>query len=108
MKICIISDRHANLEALEALPDDYDELWVLGDLVNYGPDPVAIIDFVRSDASTVIRARVPFASGCDAVRKSSSRLGPPRRPSCWAACFFLEDGGGIVGVGWIVYSASAT
>jgi predicted phosphodiesterase len=39
MKICIISDLHANLEALAALPDDYDELWVLGDLVNYGPNP---------------------------------------------------------------------
>ena len=30
MRICIISDLHANLEALAALPSDYDELWVLG------------------------------------------------------------------------------
>jgi len=32
MTICIISDLHANMEALSALPNDYDELWVLGDL----------------------------------------------------------------------------
>ena len=29
MKIFIISDLHANLEALSALPRDHDELWVL-------------------------------------------------------------------------------
>src|SRR5216683_2447412 len=51
MRICVISDLHANLEALSALPQNYDELWVLGDLVNYGPDPAATIDFVRSHAS---------------------------------------------------------
>jgi len=55
MRICIISDLHANLEALLALPADYDQLWVLGDLVNYGPDPAATIEFVRSHAAMVIR-----------------------------------------------------
>lgn len=68
MRICIISDLHANLEALRALPQNYDELWVLGDLVNYGPDPAATIEFVRSRASLVIRGNhdhaVGFASDC--------------------------------------------
>jgi putative phosphoesterase len=68
MRICIISDLHANLEALRALPQDYDELWVLGDLVNYGPDPAATIEFVRSRAALVIRGNhdhaVGFASDC--------------------------------------------
>jgi hypothetical protein len=32
MKIVIISDVHGNLDALEALPETYDELWGLGDL----------------------------------------------------------------------------
>jgi predicted phosphodiesterase len=68
MRICIISDLHANFEALAALPRDYDELWVLGDLVNYGPDPAATIDFVRAYASAVIRGNhdhsVGFATGC--------------------------------------------
>lgn len=68
MRICIISDLHANLEALSALPRDYDELWVLGDLVNYGPDPAATIDFVRSQASTIVRGNhdnaVGFGADC--------------------------------------------
>jgi calcineurin-like phosphoesterase family protein len=37
MRIAIISDLHANLEALESFAETWDELWVLGDLVNYGP-----------------------------------------------------------------------
>ena len=68
MRICIISDLHANLEALSALPRDYDELWVLGDLVNYGPNPAEMIDFVRSHASMVIRGNhdnsVGFGADC--------------------------------------------
>ena len=42
MKIAIISDIHGNMEALSALTESYDELWVLGDLVNYGPGPGAV------------------------------------------------------------------
>jgi putative phosphoesterase len=63
MRICIISDLHANIEALSALPADYDELWVLGDLVNYGPDPAATIEFVRSHAAVVIRGNHDNAIG---------------------------------------------
>jgi putative phosphoesterase len=68
MRICIISDLHANLEALSVLPRDYDELWVLGDLVNYGPNPAEVIDFVRSQASITIRGNhdhsVGFGADC--------------------------------------------
>jgi len=74
MRIYIISDLHANLEALEALPSDYDELWVLGDLVNYGPDPAAIIEFVRSRASTVIRGNHDHSVGFDADPQCSPRF----------------------------------
>ena len=35
MKIIVVSDIHGNLEALTSIPEDFDELWVLGDLVNY-------------------------------------------------------------------------
>ncbi len=45
MRILIISDVHANLAALEAVLDDargeWDEMWFLGDLLGYGPDPNA-------------------------------------------------------------------
>lgn len=43
MRILIISDLHGNAQAVGVLPKDYDELWVLGDLVNYGPDPAQTI-----------------------------------------------------------------
>ena len=37
VKIVIVSDMYANAESLQVLPTDYDELWVPGDLVYYGP-----------------------------------------------------------------------
>ena len=55
MKIAIVSDVHANFEALSCIPEPYDELWVLGDLVDYGPSPREVIDFVRSRATVVVR-----------------------------------------------------
>ena len=55
MKVVVISDLHANREALEALPETYAELWVLGDLVNFGPDPASVVDFVRNRADVIIR-----------------------------------------------------
>ena len=74
MRICIISDLHANFAALATLPRDYDELWVLGDLVNYGPEPAAIIDFVRAHASAVIRGNHDHAVGYDADCGCSPRF----------------------------------
>jgi diadenosine tetraphosphatase ApaH/serine/threonine PP2A family protein phosphatase len=42
VRCLIVSDVHANLVALEAVLADapeFDEVWCLGDLVGYGPDP---------------------------------------------------------------------
>ena len=60
MKYLVISDIHANLEALDAVlaaaAGRYDHALVLGDLVGYGADPNAVIDRVRSlPAATFIR-----------------------------------------------------
>lgn len=59
MKFLVISDLHANLEALEAtLAADHacDRVLVLGDLVGYGADPNAVIARVRAlDGATIIR-----------------------------------------------------
>ena len=51
MTILIISDIHANKEALDAVladAGDYDEAWCLGDLVDYGPNPNECIETVRN------------------------------------------------------------
>ena len=63
MKIAIISDIHGNLEALQAITEPWDELWVLGDLVNYGPNPSEVVDFVRRHATVVVRGNHDHAIG---------------------------------------------
>ncbi len=48
MRVLIMSDIHANYTALEAVLKDaagqVDEIWCLGDLVGYGPDPNAVVE----------------------------------------------------------------
>jgi putative phosphoesterase len=63
MKIGIISDIHGNLEALTGLKENFDEIWVLGDLVNYGPNPREVVDFLKENASLVIRGNHDHAVG---------------------------------------------
>jgi protein phosphatase len=63
MKIVVISDLHSNFDALAALPELGDELWVLGDLVNYGPMPAEVVSFVRSHTEIVIRGNHDHAVG---------------------------------------------
>ena len=61
MRVLILSDLHANLQATEAVLDDaaregWDRALVLGDLVGYGADPIAVLDIVRAlEHATVIR-----------------------------------------------------
>jgi len=55
MKIVVISDIHGNYDALLNFPEDYDQLWVLGDLVNYGPQPGEVISLVQNRATYVAR-----------------------------------------------------
>ena len=46
MRIAVLSDVHANLAALEAVASDLpavDQVWVLGDIVGYGPHPNEVI-----------------------------------------------------------------
>jgi predicted phosphodiesterase len=56
MRVAVISDIHANLHALEAVLADIDreapdELWCLGDIVGYGPQPNACCDLIRERAT---------------------------------------------------------
>jgi diadenosine tetraphosphatase ApaH/serine/threonine PP2A family protein phosphatase len=60
MRYLILSDIHANLEALDAVlaaesPASYDAVLVLGDLVGYGPDPNVVVERVRALNPHVIR-----------------------------------------------------
>jgi predicted phosphodiesterase len=51
MRYLVLSDVHANLEALTAVledADDYDAVLCLGDLVGYGPNPNECVNRVRA------------------------------------------------------------
>lgn len=51
MKNLVISDVHANLEALIAVlqfVENYDAVYCLGDIVGYGPDPNDCIEIIKS------------------------------------------------------------
>ncbi len=59
MKRALISDIHANLEALHAVRADLadqkvDQVYCLGDIIGYGPDPVECLDLVMKLASVTI------------------------------------------------------
>lgn len=59
MRYLVLSDLHANLEALNAVVEsaagNYDRVICLGDLVGYGADPNAVTDWVRANAAIVVR-----------------------------------------------------
>jgi diadenosine tetraphosphatase ApaH/serine/threonine PP2A family protein phosphatase len=57
--IAILSDIHANLEALRAVLDDIaahkvEGIYCLGDVVGYGPDPRACVDLARDFRMTLL------------------------------------------------------
>jgi predicted phosphodiesterase len=74
MKIVIISDLHGNVDSLSAFPETYNELWVLGDLVNYGPEPAAVVDFVQANSSIVVRGNHDHSVGYDEDPRCSTRF----------------------------------
>jgi predicted phosphodiesterase len=58
MRALIISDIHANIDALEAVLDaapEHDVVWNLGDVVGYGAAPNEVIERVRDLGKTFVR-----------------------------------------------------
>lgn len=55
MRILLLADIHANWAALSAIEENYDVCLCLGDLVDYGLDPVPCIDWVRRNARHAVR-----------------------------------------------------
>ncbi len=59
MNVALIADVHGNLQALDAVLEDVDDcgcdqLWCLGDIVDYGADPEACVELIRREASTCL------------------------------------------------------
>lgn len=59
VRYLIISDIHANWEALQAVlhsaEGQYDHILCCGDLVGYGADPNPVVDWARAKVSVVVR-----------------------------------------------------
>jgi protein phosphatase len=92
MKILIVSDIHGNAESLQALPEEYDELWILGDLVNYGPSPAEVIDFARSKASLVVRGNHDHSVGFGKDCRCSARFrAMAEATGRWTSSVISED-----------------
>lgn len=70
--IAVISDIHANKEALEAVLHDIskeaiDRIWCLGDIVGYGPDPKECIDLVQRNCELSLMGNHDWAVLSDPV-----------------------------------------
>jgi len=80
MRCAILGDIHANLTALEAVirdaesRHDMDEVWCLGDIVDYGPDPHECIELVRHYSPVCIAGNHDWG----AVGKMDLVFFPPR------------------------------
>ncbi len=56
MRILLLADIHANWPALRAAAaEPHDVCFVLGDLVDYGPDPAPCVEWVRENARHAVR-----------------------------------------------------
>ena len=55
MRILVVADIHGNWPALQAIEENYDVCVCLGDLVDYGLEPVPCIEWVRRNARHVVR-----------------------------------------------------
>jgi len=85
MRYLVLTDIHANLEALEACVADahgrYDQTLVLGDLVGYGGDPNAVVELVQGlEPIAIVRGNhdkvacgLEQAEGFNAVAKSAAK-----------------------------------
>lgn len=66
MRYLILSDIHANLEALEAslaaAEGRYDKVVCCGDIVGYGADPNAAVEWVRANVVALVRGNHDKAS----------------------------------------------
>ena len=65
MSILVMSDIHGNLPALKAVLKDaateYNEIWFLGDIVGYGPDPGRCLDLLNEYGARMVAGNHDWA-----------------------------------------------
>ena len=88
MRILVVSDIHANWPALAAIDEPFDVCLCLGDLVDYGPDPLPCVRWAMDHATYAIRGNHDHgvAQGIPVTGESGFRyLTQATRPSMWEA-----------------------
>lgn len=92
MRALILSDIHANLEALNAVLNAapaHDTVWNLGDIVGYGANPNEVIDRVRGLGSVFVRGNHDRAcSGLTGVEDFNPIAG---RAAKWTQCVLSAE-----------------
>ena len=79
MRVAVLSDIHSNGPALEAAFEavgEYDQLWVLGDIVGYGPHPDEVVERLRDADAVAVQGnhdaaalgRIPIGTFNDLAR----------------------------------------
>lgn len=97
MRLLLISDIHANMEALRAVLENvkYDRIFCMGDLVDYGPNPLECIDWIRSNNVPTVRGNHDNAvalhvdCGCGYTYK---HLSEATREYTWASIGENDEG----------------
>ncbi|MFW6211026.1 MAG: metallophosphoesterase family protein [bacterium] len=75
MKVLVLSDVHANLEALLAvLQIEYDRLIFLGDFIDFGPNPAECIRLIREHSDIALKGNHDHALAYNMSCKSSEEL----------------------------------
>ncbi len=65
MKVLLIADIHSNLDALDVIEEEFkkaDQVWCLGDLVGYGPEPNEVIEKIFSSSKYIIAGNHDYGS----------------------------------------------
>jgi putative phosphoesterase len=86
MRILVLADIHANWPALEAIREPFDVCICLGDLVDYGVDPLPCIQWVRQKCQHVIRGNHDHAVAQNIVTTGEvgyRMLARATRPVMW-------------------------
>ena len=86
VRILLIADIHSNWPALRAIQESFDACLFVGDLVDYGPDPVPCIDWVRQNVETSVRGNHDHAVAQRILPKGNTgfrKLAVATRPLHW-------------------------
>jgi putative phosphoesterase len=71
MRYLILTDIHANIDALDAIDESYDQLLVLGDLVDYGAAPEEVVQWIRERNPIAVSGNHDYAMATGADCRSS-------------------------------------